>query len=94
MASDLEKINKTLNQMLKILSSIENKQNKEILEIKKHIKLIEKDIKNISDKIQEFEIILDAAEIIEQETENGNEWDTYEDYEPEDYEENDPDDDF
>ena len=77
------------NQKLIIALSKENK------EIKKTLKALEKKVELLSDKMQEFEIIFDAAEIIEEELDNrenknryNTEWNPYddEDFHVEDYE--------
>ena len=70
-------------------------------ELKKIIKNLERKINLVLDKIQEFEVVFDAAELIEDQIEKqerseyNTEWNPYddEDYEPEDYENYDDDDD-
>jgi hypothetical protein len=95
--SEYSKLSKQLCDNSKQLSILE-KDNKEL---KKNIKNLERKINLVLDKIQEFEIVFDAAELIEdqidkQEKEKYNtEWNPYddEDFEPEDYENYDDDDD-
>ena len=65
---------------------------KELRDLKKIIKNIDSKINIVHDKIQEFEVVFDAAEIIEDELERqqeyNTEWNPYDDgdFEPEDYE--------
>lgn len=72
---------------------------KENGELKKILKSIERKVDAIADKIQEFEIVFDAAEIledqIEKQREYNTEWNPYddEDFQIEDYEDYDTDDD-
>ena len=72
---------------------------KENKDIKKTIKILERKIDIIIDKIQDFEVVLDAAEILEEriaeeEIDYGQEWNPYddEDFRPEEYENYDDDD--
>ena len=72
---------------------------KENKDIKKTIKILERKIDIIIDKIQDFEVVLDAAEILEEriaeeEINYGQEWNPYddEDFRPEEYENYDDDD--
>jgi DNA anti-recombination protein RmuC len=83
----------------KDVNALEDKLVKELLDIKKFLKMMDRKISDISNKIQEFEIIMDAAEIIEEhmeEEENkySTEWNPYDDegYESEEYENYDEDD--
>jgi archaellum component FlaC len=93
---DNNQINKNILENKKEISSLQ----KEYKDIKKLLKNIERKINLISDKIQEFEIVFDAAEIIEEEIERqmgdyNTEWSPYddEDFEPEQYEDYDAGDD-
>jgi hypothetical protein len=95
--SEYSKLNKQLIDNSKKLSTLE-KDNKEL---KRIIKNLERKINLVLDKIQEFEVVFDAAELIEdqiekQEKEKYNtEWNPYddEDFEPEDYDDDEEDDD-
>ena len=95
--SEFSKLNKQLVENSKKLSVLE-KDNKEL---KRIIKNLERKINLVLDKIQEFEVVFDAAELIEDQIEKqerneyNTEWNPYddEDYEPEDYENYDDDDD-
>ena len=82
-----------------IKSILENQKHliflqKENKELKKIIRNIERKINLVLDKIQEFEVVLDAAELLEEQVEKQNEseynteWSPYEDedFESEDYE--------
>lgn len=90
----IDPINKAVIENQKHLISLQ-KENKEL---KKILKNIEKKLEIVSDKIQEFEVIFDAAEILEEEMDRRNEynteWNPYddEDFQPEDYEDYDDDD--
>lgn len=74
---------------------------KENKDIKKILKNLERKIDLVLNKIQEFEVVLDAAELLEeqvekyQESEYNTEWNPYddEDFETEDYEDYDDEDD-
>ena len=61
MNTEFQKIIKMLTETNKTLSTID----KENRDIKKILKNLEKQIKSISDRLAEFEIIMDAAEILE-----------------------------
>ena len=96
MNTEFQKIIKMLTETNKTLSTID----KENRDMKKILKNLEKQIKSISDRLAEFEIIMDAAEILEDqviEEENiyNTDWTPYEDedYHPEDYEDYDDEDD-
>lgn len=90
----IDPINKAVIENQKHLISLQ-KENKEL---KKILKNIEKKLEIVSDKIQEFDVIFDAAEILEEEMdrqdEYNTEWNPYddEDFKPEDYEDYDDDD--
>lgn len=100
MATDLDKITKAINMLSKELSGMNDKYIKEFVDIKKLLKHIDKQLIDISRKVQEFEIILDAAELIEDQMEEkdkyNTEWNPYDDdeYEGEDYEKYEEDEDF
>lgn len=89
---DSSKLYKTITENQKELLAI-RKENKEL---KKIIKVLENKVCLVLDKIQEFEIVLDAAELIEdqidEQTKEDNryntEWNPYEDedFRGEDYE--------
>jgi|TARA_B100001778_G_scaffold322604_1_gene315087 peptidoglycan hydrolase CwlO-like protein len=89
MRSDFDKITKLILDNKKELLSLQ----KEHTDIKKTLKKIDQKISNVLDKIQEFEIVLDAAEALEgrldeEEDEKYNtEWnpDEDEDFNTEDY---------
>lgn len=82
--------------IIKLLNQIEKKRLQDIQEIKKTLKSMNRRILEIANKIQEFEIILDAAEILEESREAQEErideyrkeWNPYddEDFDIEDYE--------
>ena len=90
----IDPINKIVLENQKYLISLQ-KENKEL---KKILKNIEKKLEILSDKIQEFEVVFDAAEILEEEMdrrdEYNTEWSPYddEDFQVEDYEDYDDDD--
>jgi len=90
----VDPINKAVLENQKHLISLQ-KANQEL---KKTLKNIEKKLNMIFDKIQDFEVVFDAAEIIEDQLEKHNEynkeWSPYddEDFHPEDYEDYDDDD--
>jgi DNA repair exonuclease SbcCD ATPase subunit len=93
MPTENDKIIKLLQGLNKDLAAFETKYVKELTDIKKYIKTINLKITEIASKIQEFEILMDAAELLEEhmeEEENkyNTEWDPYsdDDYEPEEYE--------
>jgi len=90
----VDPINKAILENQKHLISLQ-KENKEL---KKALKNIERKLNMVFDKIQDFEVVFDAAEIIEDEIEKQNEynteWNPYddEDFQVEDYEDYDDDD--
>ena len=90
----VDPINKAILENQKHLISLQ-KENKEL---KKALKNIERKLDMVFDKIQDFEVVFDAAEIIEDEIEKQNEynteWNPYddEDFQVEDYEDYDDDD--
>ena len=93
---ELDKLNKDIIQINKHLKSIDDDCNKEFSELKKILKKMDQKVNQISNKIQEFEIILDTAEALEEHLEEQEqqdegysaEWNPYEDedYNPEGYE--------
>jgi len=95
----VDPINKAILENQKHLISLQ-KENKEL---KKALKNIERKLNMVFDKIQDFEVVFDAAEIIEDEierqseynTEYNTEWNPYddEDFQVEDYEDYDDDED-
>ena len=91
----VDPINKAVLENQKHLISL-LKENKEL---KKALKNIERKLNMVFDKIQDFEVVFDAAEIIEDEIEKQNEynteWNPYddEDFQVEDYEDYDDDED-
>ena len=93
MSIEFSKLNKTILDNKKELLDLK----KENRDLKKILKGMERKINMIFDKIQEFEVVFDAAEIIEDELERqqeyNTEWNPYddEDFEPEDYEDYDDD---
>ncbi len=99
MLSEYSKLNKAIVDNKKELLSIQ-KENKDL---KKIVKTLERKINLILDKIQEFEVVLDAADLLEEQIEKhdqerkeyNTEWNPYddEDFHIEDYENYDDDDD-
>ena len=97
--SEYNKLNKTILENNKELLSIQ-KENKDL---KKIIKTLERKINTILDKIQEFEVVLDAADLLEEQIEKhdqaqkeyNTDWNPYddEDFHIEDYENYDDDED-
>ena len=97
--SEYSKLSKQLSDNSKQLSILQ-KDNRELKII---IKNLEKKINLVLDKIQDFEVVFDAAELIEDQIEKqdkdknkyNTEWNPYddEDFEPENYENYDEDDD-
>jgi hypothetical protein len=85
-------MSKELEQLSREIKSLENKQSKEFSDIKKLLKKMDTKLTKILDKVEEFEIIMDAAELIEDQMEDrdeyNTEWNPYdeEDYEAEEYE--------
>ena len=84
-STEFNKLNKQLVDNGKQLSTLE-KENKDL---KKIIKNLEKKINLVLDKIQEFEVVFDAAELIEDQIEKQDR----QEYNTEDYENYDDDDD-
>lgn len=71
----------------------DNKISSDLNSMKKTLKSLDKTVSEILSKIQEFEIIMDAAAILEDEEEDDyeTEWTPYEDQKNEDYEDYDED---
>jgi chromosome segregation ATPase len=96
--SEFNKLNKAILQNNKELLSIQ-KENKDF---KKVIRTLERKINILLDKIQEFEVVLDAADLLEEQIEKhdqnkkeyNTDWNPYddEDFHIEDYENYDDDD--
>ena len=92
MNKDYNDILKEIHKISKTVESLDNRISKELQEVKKYIKQINSKILTVLDKIQEFEIIMDAAEILEdhiqeEEDKYNTEWSPYDDdHELEDYE--------
>ena len=96
MDTDNQKLHKSILDNKKSIQDIQ-KDNKDI---KKILSKIERNLSLLVNKIQEFEIVFDAAEIIEEEIERqmedyNTDWSPYddEDFKPEEYEDYDADDD-
>lgn len=93
MPDELDDIKKLLNSIDDKVTKLDSKSEKEFLAIKKTLKTLDQKIGNVLDKIQEFEIVLDAAEMLENHIEEEEEryntdWSPYddEDFQSEDYE--------
>lgn len=93
MQTDLDKVIKIINQISKDITTMNTSVIKEIVDIKKLFKSLDKRVSEIASKIQEFEVLMDAAELLEEQMEEeeskyNTEWNPYDDddYEPEDYE--------
>ena len=84
MSKDLEKLSREINQLSKTIKDYTIKSSKDISDIKKTLKIMERRVLDIANKVQEFEIIMDAADIIEEQIETeenkyNTEWNPYED---------------
>ena len=93
---DNQKLQKSILDNKKSIQDIQ----KDNRDIKKILSKIERNLSLLVNKIQEFEIVFDAAEIIEEEIERqiedyNTDWSPYndEDFQPEEYEDYDTDDD-
>lgn len=94
-SSEYTKITKQITDIEKEISVV-SKDNKEF---KKILKNLERKINLVLDKIQDFEVVFDAAELIEDQIEKqdkdkyNTEWNPYEDedFEPENYDDDDDD---
>jgi peptidoglycan hydrolase CwlO-like protein len=90
MSKDFDNIIKQIAKSNQEIHRVDNHLSKDISEIKKAIKSLDNKMSILIDKIQELEIIMDAAEILEEfqqeEQEKYNtEWNPYQEYEAEDY---------
>lgn len=89
---EVQRTNQELVKTHKEVHNIDYKLSKDIAEIKKLLKSLDRKMGIMSEKIQQFEIIMDAAELLEEHMEDeaekyNTEWNPYdEDNEPEDYE--------
>lgn len=97
MSKDIDDIYKELLKNTKDISSLDSQVSKEMSDLKKLLKSLDKKISLVLEKIEEFEIVLDAADILEEQMEEeedkyNTEWNPYEDNE--DYEDNAKDDDL
>jgi DNA-directed RNA polymerase beta' subunit len=93
MPKNIDDIYKEIIKNTKDVSNLDSKVSKEMADLKKLLKSLDKKISLILEKVQEFEIVMDAAEILEEHMEEeedkyNTEWNPYEDNE--DYED-DPD---
>jgi DNA-directed RNA polymerase beta' subunit len=93
MPKNIDDIYKEIIKNTKDVSNLDSKVSKEMADLKKLLKSLDKKISLILEKVQEFEIVMDAAEILEEHMEDeedkyNTEWNPYEDNE--DYED-DPD---
>ena len=79
-------MSRELDQLSKEIKSLENKQSKEFSDMKKLLKKMDQKLGQILDKIQEFEIIMDAAEMLEEHMEEKDEYNTeWNPYDDDDY---------
>jgi len=88
MSKDIERMLKEILQLDKQILKIEESNSRDLSELKKVIKFINRRLAEIAEKIKEFEIILDEPEDEEIEYDNTDEWTPYddEDYKAEEYE--------
>ena len=99
MSKSNDDIYKEIIKLSKDITQIDSKL-KDIIYIKKQLKSLDKKVQDILNKVQEFEVIMDAAEFLEEHLEDSEEdtynteWSPYndEDYESEEYESYDEDD--
>lgn len=98
MPKDINDLYKELSKITKEIQSSKNEFSQDLTDIKKTFKMLDKKIGLILNKIQEFEVIMDAAELIEEhmddeEEKYNTEWSPYtdEDYDGEDYDDYDSD---
>ena len=89
MSRDIENITKEIIKANKEIHQMEDKFSKDMNDLKKLIKNLDKKVDLVLNKIQEFEVIMDAAELIEEQMEEEEEEDKYNTewspYEDEDY---------
>lgn len=92
MSKEIDDVYKEVIKNNKDIRSIDEKLSKDITETKKILKNLDKKISAILEKIEEFEVIIDAAEILqskidEDEDNDAEGWQPYnDDYQSEDYE--------
>jgi hypothetical protein len=93
MSKEIDDVHKEIIKTNKELHSMEDKVCKDIQDIKKIIKNLDKKISTILHKIEEFEVVIDAAELLqskiddEEEEDYDSGWRPYDnEYEPEEYE--------
>ncbi len=84
MPKDIDDLYKELSKINKEIQSTKNEFSQDLTDIKKTFKMLDKKIGLILNKIQEFEVIMDAAELIEEhmddeEEKYNTEWDPYSD---------------
>jgi|TARA_B100001094_G_scaffold318905_1_gene363017 hypothetical protein len=84
MSKDLDKLSREINQLSKIIKDYTIRSSKDISDIKKTLKIMERRVLDIANKVQEFEIIMDAADIIEEQIETeenkyNTDWSPYDD---------------
>lgn len=87
MSRDIENITKEIIKANKEIHQMEDQFSKDINDLKKLIKNLDKKVDLVLNKIQEFEVIMDAAELIEEQMEEeeeeedkyNTEWNPYED---------------
>jgi len=87
MSKDIEKTLKDIFRLEKIILGLQEGTNKDLSELKKAIKLINKRLDEIAEKVKEFEIILDEPDEDEIEDDDTDEWTPYDEnnYVSEDY---------
>lgn len=93
MSKSIDDVYKEITKLSKDIQDLDKQVSSDIAEIKKFFKTFDKKLSLVLSKIQEFEVIMDAAEIIEEHMEEeeekyNTEWNPYddEDYVAEDYE--------
>lgn len=93
MSKNIDDVYKEVIKINKDIQALDKKVSNDIAQIKKFLKGFDKKLSLVLEKIQEFEIIMDAAEMLEEHMEDeedkyNTEWSPYndDDYESEDYE--------
>ena len=88
MSKDIERMLKEILQLDKEILKIEESNSRDLSELKKVVKFINRRLDEIAEKVKEFEIILDEPDDEEIEYDNTDEWTPYddEDYKAEEYE--------
>jgi hypothetical protein len=89
MSKDIEKILKEILQLDKQILKIEETNSRDLSELKKVVKFINRRLDEIAEKVKEFEVILDEPDEDEiQYDDDTDEWMPYddEDYKAEEYE--------